>query len=81
LDTTGRFSTLAPALSWRREPMNLTIQLPDEDVPALKAKATAHGVSVEQYALQVLEQDLAPEWLRQSWTSAKVAGVDQLSNG
>jgi predicted DNA binding CopG/RHH family protein len=41
--------------------MNLTIQLPDEDVPALKAKATARGVSAEQYALQVLEQDLAPE--------------------
>jgi hypothetical protein len=48
--------------------MNLTIQLPDEDVPALNAKATARGVSAEQYALQVLEQDLAPEWLRQSWT-------------
>lgn len=59
--------------------MNLTIKLPDENVPALKAKATAHGVSEEQYALQVLEQDLAPEWLRQSWASAKEAGVDQLS--
>jgi len=59
--------------------MNLTIQLPDQDVPALKAKATARGVSAEQYALQVLEQDLAPEWLRQSWASAKEAGLDQLS--
>jgi plasmid stability protein len=59
--------------------MNLTIKLPDEDVAALKAKAAAHGVSAEQYALQVLEQDLAPEWLRQSWASAKEAGVDQLS--
>jgi plasmid stability protein len=59
--------------------MNLTIQLPDEDVPALKAKATARGVSAEQYALQVLEQDLAPEWLRQSWTNAKEADVNQLS--
>ena len=39
--------------------MNLTIQLPDEEVPVLKAKATARGVSAEQYALQVLEQDLA----------------------
>jgi hypothetical protein len=29
--------------------------------------------------LQVLEQDLAPEWLRESWASAKAAGVDQLS--
>jgi len=59
--------------------MNLTIRLPDEDVPALKAKATARGVSAEQYALQVLEQDLAPEWLRQSWASARQAGLDQLS--
>lgn len=39
--------------------MNLTIQLPDEEVPVLKARATARGVSEEQYALQVLEQDLA----------------------
>jgi plasmid stability protein len=59
--------------------MNLTIKLPDEDVPALKANATTRGVSEEQYALQVLEQDLAPEWLRQSWASAKEAGLDRLS--
>lgn len=39
--------------------MNLTIQLPDEEVPVLKARAAARGVSEEQYALQVLEQDLA----------------------
>ncbi|HXP88650.1 MAG TPA: hypothetical protein VN841_28220 [Bryobacteraceae bacterium] len=38
--------------------MNLTIQLPDEDVQALKAKALARGVSAEQYALEVLEHDL-----------------------
>jgi plasmid stability protein len=59
--------------------VNLTINLPDEDVAALKAKAMARGVSAEQYALQVLEQDLAPEWLRKSWVSAKEAGVHQLS--
>jgi plasmid stability protein len=59
--------------------MNLTIKLPDEDVQALKAKATARGVSAEQYVLQVLEQDLAPEWLRRSWASAKEMGLDQLS--
>jgi len=59
--------------------MKLTIQLPDEDVQALKAKATARGVSAEQYALQVLAQDLAPEWLRKSWTSAQEAGLDRLS--
>ena len=27
----------------------------------------------------MLQQDLAPEWLRQSWESAKDAGLDQLS--
>ena len=59
--------------------MNLTIKLPDEDVAALNAKATARGLSAEQYVLQVLEQDLAPEWLRQSWTGAQKAAVDQLS--
>jgi plasmid stability protein len=59
--------------------MNLTIKLPDEDVAALEAKATARGVSAEQYALQVLEQDLAPEWLRKSSASAEEAGLDQLS--
>ena len=59
--------------------MNLTIQLPDENVPVLKTKATALGISAEQYALQVLERDLAPEWLRKSWESAKESGTDQLS--
>jgi len=39
--------------------MNLTIKLPDEDAQALQAKATARGVSAEQYALEVLELDLA----------------------
>jgi hypothetical protein len=29
--------------------------------------------------LQVLEQDLAPEWLRKSWATAKEAGLGQLS--
>jgi hypothetical protein len=38
--------------------MNLTIKLPDEDLQVLKAKATARGVSAEQYALEVLEHDL-----------------------
>jgi plasmid stability protein len=59
--------------------MNLTIKLPDEDVQALQAKATARGVSAEQYASQVLERDLAPEWLRKSWASAREAGLDRLS--
>jgi hypothetical protein len=59
--------------------MNLTIKLSDEEVAVLNAKASARGISAEQYALHVLEQDLAPEWLRKSWASAKEAGLDQLS--
>ncbi len=59
--------------------MNLTINLPDEDVAVLKAKATAKGITEEQYAVQVLEQHLASEWLRQSWATAKETGLDQLS--
>ena len=60
--------------------MNLTIRVPDEEVPALQAKAKAQGLSTEQYALRVLEMDLAPEWLRKSWGSAKASGLDQLSS-
>ena len=59
--------------------MTLTIDLPDAEVTALAAKARARGVSAEQYARQVLEHDLAPEWLRQSWESATQAGLNQLS--
>ena len=40
--------------------MTLTIDLPDEEIQALTAKARAQGVSAEQYARQVLEHDLAP---------------------
>ena len=38
--------------------MTLTIDLPDEDIVALAAKARAQGVSAEQYARQVLEHNL-----------------------
>jgi plasmid stability protein len=38
--------------------MTLTIDLPDEEVQALAAKAKAQGVSAEQYARLVLEHDL-----------------------
>ena len=43
--------------------MTLTLQLPDEKQAALNAKAQAHGVSTEEYACQVLVQDIesAPE--------------------
>jgi hypothetical protein len=40
--------------------MTLKIDLPDEQTLVLKAKAKAQGVSTEQYARQVLEQDLVP---------------------
>ena len=38
--------------------MTLNIDLPDEEVSALAAKAKAQGVSAEQYARIVLEHDL-----------------------
>ena len=59
--------------------MNLTISLPDMEVSALEAKAKAQGMSAEQYAVQVLERDLAPDWLRESWSSAAEAGLDRMS--
>jgi plasmid stability protein len=59
--------------------MTLTIDLPDEQTLVLKAKAKAQGVSTEQYARQVIEQDLAPDWLRESWESAVQTGVNKLS--
>jgi plasmid stability protein len=59
--------------------MTLTIDLPDEQTLVLKAKAKAQGVSTEQYARQVLEQDLVPDWLRESRDSARQTGVNQLS--
>ena len=59
--------------------MTLTIDLPDEQTAALNAKARAHGLSAEQYARQVLEHDLAPQWLQKSWESSRQAGLDRLS--
>jgi len=59
--------------------MTLIIDLPDEQQAALLAKARAQGLSAEEYARQVLQHDLAPEWLQKSWESAKQAGLDQLS--
>ncbi len=57
----------------------MTIELPDEQKAALAAKAQAKGLSAEQYARQVLEHDLAPEWLQKSWETSTAAGLDQLS--
>ncbi len=38
--------------------MTLIIELPEEDVTALSARAQAQGVSAEQYARQVLKRDI-----------------------
>jgi plasmid stability protein len=61
--------------------MTLIINLPDAQTLALAAKARAQGLSAEEYARQVLEQDLVPEWLQKSWERSKEAGLDQLSMG
>jgi plasmid stability protein len=44
--------------------MTLTINLSDEEVKALAAKAHSQGVSAEQYARQVLEHDLKSSPMR-----------------
>jgi hypothetical protein len=59
--------------------MNLTIDLPEDQTAALAAKAKVRGLSPEEYARQVLQHDLAPDWLRESWKSSRSAGLDQLS--
>lgn len=59
--------------------ISLTVELPDEQNAALALKARTKGLSVEQYARQVLEHDLAPEWLQKSWQTAHENGLDQLS--
>jgi hypothetical protein len=38
--------------------MTLTIELPEEQEAALKARAAARGVSTEEYAREVLDRDL-----------------------
>ncbi len=57
----------------------LTIDMPEEQTLALAAKARAKGLSAEEYARMVLENDLAPEWLQKSWEDSKQTGADQLS--
>jgi hypothetical protein len=59
--------------------MTLTIDLPDEQSAALAAKARARGLSAEQYARQVPENDIPPEWLQKSWESSRQAGLNHLS--
>lgn len=59
--------------------MTLNVELPDDETVALNAKAKAYGMSAEQYVRRMIENDLAPEWLRASWESAHVHGLDNLS--
>lgn len=59
--------------------VSLTIDLPAHETLTLNAKAKAQGLSAEQYARRVLEHDLAPDWLRQSWASTTQNGLDNLS--
>ena len=59
--------------------MSLVIDLPEEQTAALAAKARSRGLSTEEYAREVLQHDLAPDWLRASWASSKAAGLDRLS--
>ena len=50
--------------------MTLTIELPEEEVTVLAAKAQAQGVSAEQYARLVLERDLRTDAVRQPISQA-----------
>ena len=59
--------------------MTFTIQLSDGQTAALALKARAQGLSPEEYARQVLAQDLVPHWLQHSWESARQTGADRLS--
>jgi hypothetical protein len=59
--------------------MTLHIELPEQETLALNAKAISEGIPLEEYARRVLEQDLAPEWLRNSWAAAKRDRTENLS--
>jgi hypothetical protein len=59
--------------------ISLTLELPDEQNAALALKARTKGLSIEQYVQQLLEHDLAPDWLQKSWQTSREAGLDQLS--
>ncbi len=58
---------------------SLTIELSDAQKDALTAKARARGLSAEQYAREVLQHDLVPEWLQRSWDISQATGADQMS--
>ena len=55
------------------------MHIADAQMAALAAKARAKSLSTEEYARQVVEQDLATDWLQRSWESSSHQGLDQLS--
>jgi hypothetical protein len=59
--------------------MTFSIELADEEIAALVAKARASGLSPAEYARQILAQDLVPDWLQGSWEASRQAGADRLS--
>lgn len=60
--------------------MRITIDLPDIYAADFEAKAKEHGMSVEEYASEVLQRDLAPDWLKLAWADAKVRGLDTITD-
>ena len=42
--------------------MSLIIDLSDDQTAALAAEARSRGLSIEEYAREVLLHDLAPDW-------------------
>ena len=59
--------------------MSLTIDLSEEQIAVLAAKARTTGISVEQYVSQLLERHLAPDSLQASWSNSKDADCDGIS--
>jgi len=74
--------------------MNVTIELSDEKVAALKAQAEAHGLTVELWLEQIAEQHVQPasiahlqktnpkEWARQfdAWVDSHDPSTPVLSD-
>ena len=74
--------------------MNVTIELSDEKVAALKAQAEAHGLTVELWLEQIAEQHVQPasiahlqktnpkEWARQfdAWADSHDPSTPVLSD-
>ena len=59
--------------------MTLIIELPEYEAEILAAKARARGLSIEEYARELLEDDIAPKSLRDCWDAARRAGTDRMT--